>query len=223
MNIDRMEVLRYLGYKNQSIDEAMENLIYECIAEIREVMKKSFVYNIYDIEKQGDKVILKDTNLIFQSRYLRDHLQNSDRCALMAATLGIEVDKRIGYYSRLNLTKGIVMDACATAAIEAVCDEVQEEIKEMAQKAGYNITDRYSPGYGDLSITHQKAIIEVLKAHIRIGLTVNKNYIMIPRKSVTALIGLHRGEENVVVDKCSRCKEKNCMYRKCGDANELEC
>lgn len=223
MNIDRKEVLRYLGYKNQSIDEVMEKLIDEAMIEIKEIMRRNYVYNIYDIENQSEKVILKNTNIIFQSKSLGEHLHNSDRCALMAATLGIEVDKRIQYYSRINLTKAIVMDACATAAIEALCDKVQEDMREMAQREGYNITSRYSPGYGDLSITNQKVIIEVLRAYTRIGLSVNNNYVMIPRKSVTALIGFQRGEENIVKCKCSRCEEKNCMYRKCGVANESEC
>jgi len=223
VNIDRKEVLRYLGYKNQSIDEVMEKLIDEAMIEIKEIMRRNYVYNIYDIENQSEKVILKNTNIIFQSKSLGEHLHNSDRCAFMAATLGIEVDKRIQYYSRINLTKAIVMDACATAAIEALCDKVQEDMREMAQREGYNITSRYSPGYGDLSITNQKVIIEVLRAYTRIGLSVNNNYVMIPRKSVTALIGFQRGEENIVKCKCSRCEEKNCMYRKCGVANESEC
>ena len=39
-----------------------------------------------------------------------------------------------------------------------------------------------------------KDILEILKAYKRIGLTVNENHIMIPRKSVTAVISLKKGK-----------------------------
>lgn len=220
MHIDRVEVLRYLGYKRQNIDEAMENLLTECIVEINEIARKSFVYNIYDIEREKDRIALKNTNLIFQSKDLSKHLHNSDKCALMAVTLGLEADKKIAYYSKMNLTKGIIMDACASAAIEALCDEIQEEIGKKAKEEGLYITARYSPGYGDLSITHQKDIVEVLRAYSKIGLTVNESSIMLPRKSVTALIGWQREESRAKGDKCDNCKEKNCLYRKCGDIDD---
>ena len=224
MKIDQQEVLRYLGYRNQRLDEAMEMLIAKCLVEIKAVLRKDVVYNTYNLEKQGNHVKLISTNLIFPSKDLSKRLQYSDRCALMAATLGLETDQRIASYSRLDLTKGIVMDACATAAIEALCDEAQAEIRRTAAREGYAITNRYSPGYGDLSITHQKDILEVLKAYTRIGLTVNENYIMLPRKSVTALIGLEkreaRTEKAAAKDKCDGCQAENCRYRKGGVIDE---
>ena len=223
MHIDRMEVLRYLGHKNQCIDEATERLLEECMVEINNISKKSFVYNIYDIEKEGDKIALKETSLIFDSKDLHMHLNNSDKCALMAATLGLEVDRRIAYYAKMNLTKGIIMDACASTAIEALCDEVQEEIDAKAKEDGYYITGRYSPGYGDLPISFQNNIVEVLKAYPKIGLTVNESSIMLPRKSVTAFIGWQREKYTAKEYKCKTCKEMNCVYRKCGDSDEKNC
>jgi len=223
VNIEKNEVLRYLGYKDQVLDEGMERLIQECLAEIQAILKKNYVYQIFDIERQEDSIRFKGTDLAFQSRDLSRHLGKSDKCALMAATLGLEVDKRLAYYSRLNLTKGIVLDACATTAIEALCDEVEEEVRQEAEKAGYCLTSRYSPGYGDLSIYYQKDIITVLQAYSRLGLSLTEDYIMLPRKSVTAFIGWQREEVQAdkcgSVDKCSGCDKKNCLYRKWGKRN----
>ena len=224
MKIERREVLRYLGYREQHLDETMEKLIVECLTEIKAVARKSFVYNLYNLEKRADQIKLISTNLVFPSKDLATHLQHADHCALMAATLGLETEQRIAYYSRFNLTKGIIMDACATAAIEALCDQVQAEIGRKAAQEGYTITKRYSPGYGDLSIRHQKEILAALKAYTRIGLTVNENYIMLPRKSVTALIGLEKRESQtgkaVAKDECGSCQTKNCLYKKGRDTDE---
>jgi cobalamin-dependent methionine synthase I len=49
---------------------------------------------------------------------------------------------------------------------------------------------RYSPGYGDLGIENNKGILDVLSAQRNIGLTITDSGIMIPRKSVVAIMGV---------------------------------
>jgi len=198
----------------------MTSLIEECLTETKTLMRTGIVYRIYPLEKQEDQIRLPGTTLLLQSKDLSKHLQHAGRCVLLAATLGLTLDQRIAAYSRLDLTRAIVMDASATAAIEAVCDQLEQEIKTKVAKEGYSITSRYSPGYGDLSIEHQKAILEALQAYTRIGLTVTEDHILLPRKSVTAFIGLQKGEITVDPNQCRRCPDKTCQYRKGGDGDE---
>ena len=80
----------------------------------------------------------------------------------MAATLGINIEKDIKKYSCTELTKGIIIDSCATTAIEEVCDKVQNEIENNILKNGQYLTFRYSPGYGDLSIEKNTEILTIL-------------------------------------------------------------
>jgi len=138
----------------------------------------------------------------------------------MAVTLGLEADKRISFYSRTDLTKGLIFDACATAAAEALCDIVQEEIEAKAKVMGLKTTKRYSPGYGDFSIDIQKEIARVLKTYEKIGLAVNECSIMIPRKSVTAVIGMQTEGCGTKSHECGSCKDKDCMFRKDGNDDE---
>lgn len=219
MVIDKNEVLRYLGYRGQNIDANIGNLLEECINELQIISKGKYVYNIFGIKRCDRRIILKDTTLSLFGEDINKHLMYSKRCALMAVTLGLEVDKRIALYSRTDLTKGIILDACASSAVEELCDCVEGEIKEEAKNMGYEITSRYSPGYGDFPIYVQKSILDVLKAYERIGLTVNENHIMIPRKSVTAVIGFQKVKCQEKNDKCSGCNQKNCLYRKSGNDN----
>lgn len=222
MEIPPREVLRYLGYRNQPLDPAMTSLIGECLAETATLIRSGVVYRIYPLEKQGDQLRLANTTLTVQSKDLSKHLQNADRCVLLAATLGLALDQRIAAYAKLDLTRAVVMDACATAAIEAVCDQAQEEIQGQVAQEGYGLTRRFSPGYGDLPISHQKAILEILQAYARIGLTVTEDHILLPRKSVTAFIGLQKGKTAADPDQCRHCKDKTCQYRKGGDKDEAQ-
>ncbi len=79
------------------------------------------------------------------------------------------------------------------------------------------MTMRYSPGYGDVDLHYQKVIIDVLNAYKRIGLTTNDSHLMIPRKSITAFIGLQRKPYIDVEDRCEQCRLKDsCQLRKGG-------
>jgi hypothetical protein len=216
MKVEKKEVLRYLGYKNQKIDKNTIDLIKLCSEEIISICKERFVYKTFDIVREDGCMFLLDSMLVLKGNDIKNHLINSKKCVIMAATLGIEVDSKIAYYSRFNITKALIMDACATTAIESLCDEVQIEIMNSALEDNLHITNRYSPGYGDFSIENQGDILNVLEAYKRIGLSVTDSNIMLPRKSVTALIGLSDIPNSLSMDKCNNCINVNCTFRKDG-------
>ena len=216
MEIDKKEVLRYLGYKNQKIDKNITDLVDECCKEIIEICREHSVYEIFNIEHKNDQIFLLGSTLVLKDTDIKNLLLNSKKCVVMAATLGATVDSRIAFYSRFNITKGLIMDACATTAIEYLCDELQDEIMKNASKDNLFITNRYSPGYGDFSIENQSDILNVLDAYKKIGLSVTGNSIMLPRKSVTAIIGLNEVENKNSAKGCNHCKNVGCEFRKDG-------
>ncbi len=214
MNIDKLEVLRYLGHTNQNIDSNTEQLINDCLVEIQNLMACKFTYETFNMDKKDNSISLIDTVLVMESQDIANHLAKSDKCVLMAATLGLDVDMKIAYYSKTDVTRSLVLDACASAAIEALCDEVEEKVRKEACDHGYNITSRFSAGYGDLPITLQKPITQVLKTYPKMGLTVSESYIMLPRKSVTAIIGWQKEEVTAKIIKCRLCNKQNCSFRR---------
>lgn len=218
MNIDIKEVLRYLGHKNQVIGESTKELVKECVEETRKIAKSNYIYSYYDIDKKDNFVSLLNTNVVLMGKDICAHLEYSNKCVVMAVTLGNEVEYKIRYYEKTNLTKALIMDACATVAVEELCDEVEEKIKEEVLKMGLGITYRYSPGYGDLPIELQPKILNLLEAQKRIGLTVSDNFILLPRKSVTAIIGIQGLEHKRLHPGCRVCRNnKYCHFRKEGD------
>jgi len=133
IKIDKKEVLRYLQYKNQNINEDLSNLINESIEETKKIINPKFVlrrYTIKKINKENGKkqVILENGNLILESNDIYNLFEKCDECILMATTLGLDIEREIRKLTYTNLTKGVIMDACATTAIEEVCDVVQENI-----------------------------------------------------------------------------------------------
>lgn len=222
ISIPKGEVLRYLGYKSQSIDESLNKLIDETIEESKNLIEARYVIAKYKKEVQGENLILKGTSLILLGNDIREHLKNSNEVILMATTIGSKIEKTISLYQKTDLTKALILDSCATTAVEELCDLIEKDIKEEAHNINKGITFRYSPGYGDLPLSLQKPIIDTLKADKVIGLTTSEKHLLFPRKSVTAIIGLIPKEQETNNKGCEVCKNyKNCSFRreglKCGN------
>ncbi len=192
LNVDRDEVLRYLEYHEGSLDNEMQQLIDSCIDEVMEISQYKYVYRIFKKGGPGLETVLEDSTIELLGNDVQEHLRTSNHVAVMAATLGIEVEKRIMYYGKINLTRGIILDSCAAQLVEEFCDFIEEKIKSIANGNGLNITSRFSPGYGDLPISIQGQILGSLNASKLIGLNVSESSILLPRKSVTAFIGITR-------------------------------
>lgn len=216
-NIDKNEVLRYLGYKGQEIDSPTNSLIDECIEETKKIINPRWIYKIHDIELSEDGVIVSNTNLLLKGNDIKNHLSKSKKTVLMAVTLGIEIEKKIKLYEKISLAKALVMDSCATTVVEEICDNVEEEISEIAKKEGKGLTFRYSPGYGDLPIETQKDFIKAIRAESEIGLSASAHNILFPRKSVTAIIGFIPEDIKVKKRSCETCSNyERCNFRKEG-------
>ncbi|MEW8956044.1 methionine synthase [Clostridium sp.] len=216
-NIDKQEVLRYLGYRGQELSEELNEIIDEEIKDIEKIARIKGVYNKYSITLSHGNVILEEVDLTLQGKSIYSHLRECSKAYLMAVTLGADVDKKIAYYERFNLTRALILDACATTLVEEYCDYLEDIIKNEEEKLGNTITWRYSPGYGDLTIDIQGKFLRVLNGERTIGLTASRHNLLIPRKSVTAIIGISKGEIDKGKRGCETCiRKKDCNFRKVG-------
>ena len=117
-------------------------------------------------------------------------------------------------YSYTDMARVVVLQACAAAMLEEYLDERQMEISKEMEKEGLYLRPRFSPGYGDFSILHQKDILAMTDAAKKIGLTMTDSSMLTPVKSVTALIGLSRKQENCHIKGCEACEKRDCKYRR---------
>lgn len=203
LNIEKSEVLRYLGFKNQLLDEGINKLIEESIEEMKKIIKVRYVYKLFSIDKSKGDIALKDSAVKLQGKDIYKHLEKADKCVLMAITLGSDVDTKIRYYEKTSITRALILDACATTAVEEACDNLCEKLEREIVDENKVLTSRFSPGYGDLPIDLQNSFISVLESQGVIGLTASSHSILLPRKSVTAVVG--------VIDKSHKDKNKSCL------------
>ena len=217
MHINKDEVLRYLGYRRQVITDSLNALIEDLINETKNIIRPKATYQQFAVEVGKTNLVLAGTNVELIGKDIARHLKDSTQCIVLATTLGWEIEQKINYYKRFDLTKSVVLDVCASVAIESYTDEIELEIRALALEQNYGITYRYSPGYGDFPITSQRMIVRSLEADKRIGLTVTEDSILLPRKSITAIIGLQDRAIISVHPGCNDCSSRDfCRFAKEG-------
>ena len=113
------------------------------------------------------------------------------------------------------MADAVLLDAAGSAAIEAVCDAFCADLA--AELAPWHLTGRFSPGYGDYPLEEQKAVFRLLDVTRRIGVNLTESGLMIPQKSVTALIGVSDTPQENRRSGCGDCLGRfACVYRKEG-------
>lgn len=133
--------------------------------------------------------VLLDNGTLFYSRALARYLGNSRALYLFGATLGSRIDIALRRLSLIGVTEGAAAQAVAAALIENYCDACCAEIEARLPR-GKMLKRRFSPGYGDWSLSEQRILFPVLDCAHAIGLTLTDNCMMAPVKSVTAAIGI---------------------------------
>ena len=83
----------------------------------------------------------------------------------------------------------------AATMLEEYYDETQLDLECKYQQNSNRHRARFSPGYGDFSIQYQKEILAVLEAGKSIGLSMTDGCMLIPTKSITAIIGIEEGDK----------------------------
>lgn len=213
MDMRTKEAVRYLGYGKCVVDEKTLQAICESFQELEKIADKKSVYRIFELSAM-DENRLSFGKINVQSRNLRTSLKDCKEVILFGATLGIEVDRQIRKYQLIDMSRAVVMQACAAAFLEEFCDELQEKIAVKMRTEGKYLRPRFSPGYGDFLIQHQKELLEMLEAPKKIGLAMTESYMLTPTKSITAVIGISDIEVNCNQRGCEVCQKTDCTYRR---------
>ena len=144
----------------------------------------------FPLKRNGDELDLGFAKTT--SKGLRRHLEGCEEIILFACTAGAEMDRRITRAKLGSPAKGLLMHAIGAQQVEGGCDRLCERLKERFPEK--QLTDRFSPGYGDLPLEMQRDVMEALDCAGILGITLTDSLLMIPGKSVTGIIGMKERE-----------------------------
>ena len=205
------EILMYLGHRGQAIPPEVEDQIRRCMAQVMAAAQPRLVYRRLPV---ADGAI---PGLSLEGEDIKRLLSPCREAVLMAVTLGPAMEQLLLRREVTDMADAVILDACASTAVENVCDNFESDLRRQVEGEGRYLTDRYSPGYGDLPLNSQTDFCAALDTQRRIGLTVSANLILIPRKSVTAVLGIADAPQPLRRRGCEVCSMfLTCPYRKEG-------
>lgn len=207
------EVLRYLGGPITDVPSSLLQSVQGAAAQLQAVARPRAVWRSFDL----DGTALTGTTLTLPGDAIQRHLSHCHRALLMAATLGADAERLLLHTQVTDMAQALILDSSASAAIENVCDNLEADLRSQVESQGFFLTDRFSPGYGDLPLSLQSQFCTLLNTQRQIGLTVSQTSLLIPRKSVTAILGISDQPRLTRSSGCQNCALfETCQIRKGG-------
>ena len=208
------EALRYLSVRGAA-PESLRAQVERTARALADELPPRYVYRAFPIARTAEGVALEGGGVALTGTLAETMLQSCDTAVLLCCTLGMEFERRLRALERRDMGAAAVLDACGSAWVEAGCDRAEREIA--ARFAPRFLTDRFSPGYGDLPLSLQPAVLAALDAQRRLGIHLSESFLMTPSKSVTAVLGVSDEPQRARIRGCAFCAFRaNCEYRKGG-------
>lgn len=217
-DVERAEVLRYLGYRGQELTDELEARMGEVTAACLHVARPTMALRSYKVARVGDYgVELVGCTLRLPGHDIAAHLSDAREVVLMAVTLGAGVDRELRRLSLTDPLGQVLFDAAATAAVERAADAAEARARGYAAARDGFASWRFSPGYGDLPLAVQPKFLSALDATRRLGISLTPTNLMVPTKSVTALVGVHPEPQPGLASSCGICALREfCTLRASG-------
>ncbi|MGI6020785.1 MAG: vitamin B12 dependent-methionine synthase activation domain-containing protein [Lachnospiraceae bacterium] len=194
LEIKLNEVLRMLGVKKESNPESIINEITRIHRELNEICVPKNVWKVFPLEMKtdGEYGDFSFGGLSLKSHSLLRNLEGCSKIAMLAVTLGMESEYYLKRQRASGTINALISQSVSADMVEQYCNKINDEITEFAMSEGYKTHIRFSPGYGDFPLEYQDAFLDAIDAYRQTGIRITESHMMIPSKSITAIIGFER-------------------------------
>jgi len=221
LKIDEEEVLRYQGYHRNKAGETSEIILQitreeieqgYCLFEPKGIYSKVMIKNI---SSEG-RINLENGLCLEINNSMLNLLKGTSYLAFGLSTIGNQLEEKVvELFAKNEYPKAMALDAVGTVASKFLSNYIQSVICQEAKEQNFQTTKYFSPGSGDWNISQQKNIFQIIPAG-KIGVKLTESYMMIPKKSLSWVIGM--GKEIIIPSKgdnsCKTCLAENCQFRK---------
>lgn len=207
-SVDAAEARRYAGLQQAAFSQ---QLIDDACLEAQLLIQPKGIWQLYDYD--ADRQLLHGTEndvswqgtiqpcqgktgtitncLALQGSSIGRHLTGCCKVIVMAATVGEAIENQVTKsFEKGKYSFSVLLDAAATAAVEQIADAMEKTIQNEVKRLGLAMKWRFSPGYGDWPIQQQTEILQLAGGN-HIGISLTESLMLMPRKSITAVIGLY--------------------------------
>lgn len=187
---DNARTLRYLGIRGAEPDEGTA----ERLSRAEELCAEGGARGLFRVfaigARDAEGVHLEGSALVLSGEHIARHLEGASSAALLVATLGLGNERLIRRETAFFATDGMLVDAASSSMAEEAVRALHEHVRRWAAERGLRVGTRFSPGYGDLPLEVQPAFLDAVGAGKTLGVSTTPANLLVPSKSVTAVVGL---------------------------------
>ena len=193
MTVELREIARYLRMGRNVPDGALAERIVALRDDAVPVCRPAKIWRRFEIgrgEASRRAVVSGGTRLAIEGTLAR-HINGCEAVFLACGTIGAGFDAFQRRVAVTSAADALIVQAIGAALIEKTMDAAEDEMRaELAD--GETLVARYSPGYGDFPLAAQRTILGLLDTPRKIGVSLTDTLLMVPSKSVSAVIGITR-------------------------------
>jgi hypothetical protein len=199
VKIKQKEILRLLGHtsKSKSIKDSSIITIQKMIEYSFKLIKPKGIYVIKGLRALPEECLF----------------DSAEKVAFCICTIGKGLEKKVKSLSRKGeLGKAVILDAIGSVAAESTAEYTYQVIRDKTKRKSLHPSTRFSPGYGGWKLEGQKLFFDLLPAD-KIGVSLNKSFMMMPRKSVSFAVNLSKKPFRNKKTPCEVCGLKECRFK----------
>ena len=209
-------MLHYLGYpRKHNRRLRIAPLIEECLKEAQDLIDPRYLCSIETVSLVLNPVSVVRDSLALESQMLADLLERCSSVVVFVATIGERLESTARKLaSEEKLMRSYIVDAIGSAAVEQVVEQVRAFVGRLARAQGQTASRSFSPGHCDWDISQQRALFKLADAQL-VGVRLTDLGLMVPRKSVSGVIGLGPSDSDTgSYSPCALCDKDNCTGRR---------
>jgi len=204
-------------WQNARLKPQVEGLLHELLASVESarLLKPSIVHSSYSVVEIGPDHVLAESNVTLRGTSFHSVLSEAKKLAVVIYTIGPDLENMVTQdFNRTEYLRGLLLDNIGDAALDLLYEEVCQLIKVEAASYGYQGSSPISPGMSGFPISEQRRLFELVPAR-EIGVSLTSSGMMVPRKSVSMVIGMGpKMPQWSQAEACARCGSGDtCPYR----------
>ncbi len=214
VSLEVAHILEGQGVPPAKASPAVVAVAQEVLAEAQSLIAPAALYTLLPVRAVEHEQILLDGGAVFEGPLAARVLAGADEAVVAVCTIGRALEERsAALFAAGSPLRGLAMDGAGTAAIRLVAGAVGSRICDEAAARGLSAGMSADPGQEGWPITQQRVLFDVLPAE-KIGVRLTDSCLMLPRKSVSFVVGLgpDMRADAVPCDFCS--KRERCHWRR---------
>jgi hypothetical protein len=213
LSLDVAHVLEGQGIPPSQASPRLVATAEEVLGEAQALFAPVALYTILPIRDFEHQLVVLDGGPTFSGPLVARALAGAAEVAVAICSIGRALDERVlALFATDNPMRALALDGAGTAAVKQLAVMVGLRICDAATARGWSVGMRASPGQEGWPIQQQRVLFGLVPGE-KIGVQLSSSCLMLPRKSVSFVIGLgpELRADAVPCDFCS--KRERCQWR----------